>query len=556
VAIGLAELIILGLLADYVLRRVRVPGLVGMLGVGILLGPHVLGLLDERLLAVSSDLRMLALIVILLRAGFELSKDTLHRVGARAALLSCVPALAEGIAVTLLGPRLLGLTYLESAVLGAVLSAVSPAVVVPLMLDFIKRKRGTDQGIPTLVLAASSIDDVFVIVVYSVLIGFYTGARVNVAWKLAGIPVSIILGIAVGLVCGWVLYHLFDYFNPRATKRLLVILGISVVLVALEPRVESHLPFAALLAVMAIGAMILEKNQFMAHEMSAKLAKLWVFAEILLFSLVGAQVDIGVALRAGLAGGTLILLGLVARSAGTWLCLLGSRFSRPERLFIVIAYLPKATVQAAIGGAPLLAMQTAGMSTAPGEVILAVAVLSILLTAPAGAWLIMLVGNRVLRPAKESLESMRRAGTLDEESAAEVIRVDEVMERDVIAVRENEGLPAVLNAFAASDFSICPVVDTADRLTGCVILDDLRPVLASQESWKLLIARDVIRSGIPVLRPGTRVSQALAEAKKAGLQQLPVAESGSERLAGIFDRERALRLIKEQVTFPPDSLSG
>ncbi len=288
-AISLAELILLGLLVDYIFRKIRVPGLVGMLCVGIVIGPYVLQILKPDLLSSSSDLRMIALIVILLRAGFELSKDTLKRVGRQAILLSCIPATLEALAITLLGPRFLGLSYMESAILGTVLAAVSPAVVVPLMIDFIDRRKGTEKGIPTLVLAASSIDDVFVIVIYSVLIGFYVGNKVNIVWKFASIPISIISGIIFGLIIGFVLYKLFNRFNPRATKRLLIILGISIILVTIEPKLEKFIPFAALLAVMAMGTIILEKNEYMAHEISRKLSKVWVFAEILLFALVGRR---------------------------------------------------------------------------------------------------------------------------------------------------------------------------------------------------------------------------------------------------------------------------
>ncbi len=396
-ALGLAILILLGLLVDYVFRRVRIPGLVGMMGVGVVLGPCVLAVLDPGLLAFSADFRMVALIVILLRAGFELRKDTLRRVGGQALLLSFVPATLEVVAVMALGPRLLGLSVLESAILGTVLGAVSPAVVVPMMLDFQARRMGTDKGIPTMVIAASSIDDVFVIVVFTSLLGMYVGGSADLAWKLAGIPVAIVLGTGAGLGCGWVLYRVFRRFNPRATKRLLAILGVSIVWVGLEPRIEHVVPFAALLAVMGIGAILLAKSEHMAHEISGKLAKIWVFAQILLFTLVGAQVDVGVAWQAGLAGSALIGLALLARSAGTWLCLLGSPLTRAERGFVVIAYLPKATVQAAIGGAPLAAMLAAGMATGPGQVILAVAVLAIVLTAPLGAWAIALAGNRILK---------------------------------------------------------------------------------------------------------------------------------------------------------------
>jgi len=408
-AVGIAELIIICLLVDWGFRQLRMPGLIGMLLTGILFGPYALGLLSPDLLAISPDLRLIALIVILLRAGLELSRDTLNRVGRMVILLSGVPAIFEGVTITVLGPHLLPLTYMESAILGAILGAVSPAVVVPLMIDFIQKRMGAEKGIPTLVLAASSIDDVFVIVIYSVLIGMYTGQHVSIAWKLAGIPIAIVLGIAVGLGIGWVLYRMFDRFNPRATKKGLVVLGVSVLLMDMEHRLEGIVPFAALLAVMAIGYIILEKREHQAHELSAKFGKIWVFAEILLFTMVGAQVNIHVALQTGLAGAALIALGLVGRSIGTYLCLLGSNLTTAERIFVVISYIPKATVQAAIGAAPLAAMSAAGMNTAPGEIILAAAVLSILLTAPVGAWAITFAGNRILKAAPSSFDASRQA---------------------------------------------------------------------------------------------------------------------------------------------------
>ncbi|HOW51909.1 MAG TPA: cation:proton antiporter [bacterium] len=395
-AVTLAEIILLGVLVDWVFRKMHIPGLVGMLLLGVVLGPAVLGLMSPEMAAISADLRLIALIVILLRAGFELSRKALARVGRMALLLSFVPATLEAATVTALGPRFLGLTYLESAMLGTVLGAVSPAVVVPLMLKLIEERRGVKKGIPTLLLAASSIDDVFVIVIYSVLCGFYVGRSPNLAWKIAGIPLSIIVGIGVGILIGMLLYRLFLRFNPRATKRVLVILGISVLLVRIEHLTEDVVPFASLLAVMAIGYIILEKQERMAHEISAKLAKIWVFAEILLFTLVGAQVDVRVAVEAGLAGSAVILLALAARSIGAYLCCLGSDLTVKERLFVVVAYIPKATVQAAIGGTALMMMKNAGMPTAPGEIILATAVLSIVLTAPTGAWAISYCGEKWL----------------------------------------------------------------------------------------------------------------------------------------------------------------
>lgn len=406
---SLAELLILSLIVDWVFRKLAIPGLVGMLMLGVVFGPYVLGWISGDLLAVANDFRLIALIVILLRGGFELSKDTLNRVGGRVLLLSTIPAIIEGVAITFLGPPLLGISTMESAILGSILAAVSPAVVVPLMIRFMERGQGAEKGIPTMVLAAASIDDVFVIVVYSVLIGIYTGTNANIVWQLAGIPVSIILGVVVGLSLGFILFRLFRHFNPRATKRVLVLLGLSVLLVRMEYLVAAWVPFAALLAVMAVGFIILENDEHMAHEISAKLGKIWIFAEIVLFTMVGTQVNIAVALEAGLAGAAIIGLGLVARSVGTYACLLRSALTIAERLFVVIAYLPKATVQAAIGGAPLAAMVLAGMNTGAGDVILAVAVLSIVLTAPLGAWAIAVAGDRILAVAPVEIHDARSA---------------------------------------------------------------------------------------------------------------------------------------------------
>lgn len=401
-AVSIAEIIILSLVADWCFRRMRLPGLLGMLFVGIVLGPYAFSLLDSSLLAIGSDLRLVALIVILLRAGFELSRSTLHRIGGRALLLSFIPATIEGAAITLAGPRLLGLSMLESAILGSVLAAVSPAVVVPSMIRFMKERRGAAKDIPSMVMAAASVDDVYVIVVHSAILGVYVGRQVNLAVQIVSVPLSLIFGIAVGLAVGIGLYKLFDRFNPRATKRVLLLIAMSIMLVRLQHILAGILPFAGLVSAMAIGFIILEKREHMAHELSAKLAKTWVFAEIILFSMVGAQVNVGIAWRAGAMGAAVIALGLLARAVGVGLCLLGSRLNIKERVFVAVAFSPKATVQAAIGSAPLLAMRAAGMDVAPGELILAVAVLSIILTAPAGAWAIAALGRRVLEIAPET----------------------------------------------------------------------------------------------------------------------------------------------------------
>ncbi len=394
-AISLALIIIAGLLADAAFRRMRIPGLVGMLLVGVLVGPYVLGLMAPDMMRVSADFRKIALIVILLRAGFELRRDTLLRVGVPALSMSAIPAIFEIVAITLLAPGLLGLTWLEAAILGSILGAVSPAVVVPLMIDFMERGKGADKGIPTLILAASSIDDVFVIVIFTVLLGMYGGGEINLLRQLGSIPVSITLGIAIGLIVGYVLYLLFKNYDLRPPRPTIIVMGAAIGLTWIEEALHGIVPIAALLGVMAIGFIILEKQEAIAHIISGRLKRLWVFAELLLFVLVGAQVNIGVAWKAGLAGTLVIAGGLAARGLGTYISLYRSGLDHREKIFSVIAYIPKATVQAAIGAVPLAA------GVAGGEVILAVAVLSILLTAPLGAIGIKIVGERVLAEGRK-----------------------------------------------------------------------------------------------------------------------------------------------------------
>ncbi|MFO8048946.1 MAG: cation:proton antiporter [Desulfosudaceae bacterium] len=407
--ISIALIIVLGLGADYLFRKVKMPGLVGMLIVGVLCGPYVLDLISPEMMEVSGDLRRIALIVILLRAGFELRRDTLHRVGLPALLMSAIPALFEIGGIMLVAPLLLGMSLLEAAILGAILAAVSPAVVVPLMIDFMDRGRGASKGIPTLVLAASSVDDVFVIVLFTILMGMHQSGAVNPWLQLGSIPVSIGLGILLGIITGLLLYRLFSAYDWRPPKRTLMVLGAAIMLTWIEETVKPWLPVAGLLGVMAIGFIILEKSEAIAHLISQKLKKLWVFAELLLFVLVAAQVDVQVAWEAGLAGTMVVLVGLFFRSVGTYLSLLGSGLDYREKLFCVIAYIPKATVQAAIGAIPLAA------GVGAGEVILAVAVLSILITAPLGAIGIMILGERILDQGEKStyrFKTLREKHTL------------------------------------------------------------------------------------------------------------------------------------------------
>ncbi|MDA1205133.1 MAG: cation:proton antiporter [Cyanobacteria bacterium] len=395
---GLAELLILGLLADGLFRRLGVPGLIGMLAVGLLLGQSGLGLLDPKLLAFSGDLRQMALVVILLRVGFGLNLKTLQQVGKRVLLLAWIPATLEGFTISLVAQPLLGLSWLEAGLLGSVIAAVSPAVVVPLMLRLIEERRGTSKAIPQMVMAAASLDDIAVIVVNGALLGLLVTRSTNMSVQLLRLPVGLLLGIAAGAALGWLLIRWIERFRPNANRQVLLVLALSLLLLRLQSSINTLVPFTGLVAAMALGVLLLELRPNLAQPISAKLASIWVFAELVLFTLVGAQVDLGVAWRSGMAGLAVLAIGLVARSIGTLLCLQGSELSAGERLFVTVAYIPKATVQAAIGAVPLMAMQAAGMPAAPGEIILAVAVLSIVTTAPLGAWLSGLVADRVLRP--------------------------------------------------------------------------------------------------------------------------------------------------------------
>lgn len=401
---GLAELLILGLLADGLFRRLGLPGLIGMLLVGLALGESGLGWIDPKLLALSPDLRQMALVVILLRVGFGLNLNTLRTVGWRVLLLAWIPAVVEGGTICLAAQPLLGLTGLKAALLGSVIAAVSPAVVVPLMLRLIEEQRGTAKAIPQMVMAAASLDDIVVIVVNGLLLALLVRqGSTALPLQLLRLPLGLLLGAAIGAGLGWLLVRWIERFRPQANRQVLLVLALSLLLLRLQSGINTLVPFTGLVAAIALGVVLLELRPNLAAPIAAKLASIWVFAELVLFTLVGAQVDLGVAWRSGLAGLAVLAIGLAARCTGTLLCLQGSVLSAGERLFVTVAYIPKATVQAAIGAVPLMALQATGLPTAPGEIILAVAVLSILTTAPLGAWLSSLLADRVLpapaRPA-------------------------------------------------------------------------------------------------------------------------------------------------------------
>lgn len=376
---SLGFVLLLGLVLGTLATKLRLPSLVGMLLAGILLGPCVLNLLSPSLLGISADLRQLALVIILTRAGLSLDVDDLRRAGRPAILMCFLPATFEVLGMVVLAPRLLGVSTLDAAIMGAVVGAVSPAVIVPRMLRLMEEGYGTSKGIPQMVLAGASVDDVFVIVLFTSFTGMAQGGSFSPA-ALAGVPVSIVLGAAFGLLIGFVLARFFAKFHMRDSVKVVILLSLAFLLVALEDVIP--VPFSGLLAVLGAGLGLRRWRLVVAQRLTAKFGKLWVAAEIMLFVLVGAEVDLKYAAAAGLAAVATVLGVLCFRALGVLLCVAGSKLTRSERLFTVLAYLPKATVQAAIGGVPL------AMGLGCGQIVLTVAVIAILVTAPLGAFAI------------------------------------------------------------------------------------------------------------------------------------------------------------------------
>lgn len=375
---SLALIMILGFSLSSLLNRFKIPGLLGMILSGILLGPHGLNLISPQILGISPDLREIALIVILTRAGLSIDLKDLRRVGRPAILMCFLPATFEIAAVTLLGPLLLGISTLEAAILGTVLAAVSPAVIVPRMLHLMESGHGRKKSIPQLIMAGASVDDIYVIVLFTAFTGMYRGADFSAA-TLLSVPVSIVTGVALGAAVGYLMVRVFKRLHIRDTVKVLVLLSVAFLFVSIEDVLKPFLPVSGLLAVMAMGIMILETYEVLAKRLMGKFSKVWVGAEVFLFVLVGAAVDISTVPAAGLGAAALILGALVFRTLGVALCLMRTPLTVKERLFCAIAYLPKATVQAAVGAIPL------AQGVAAGNTILTVAVLSILIAAPVGA---------------------------------------------------------------------------------------------------------------------------------------------------------------------------
>lgn len=389
-AASLAIIILLGMPANKLFEKLKVPGLLGMLLLGVFIGPYGFNLLDSDLINASADLRKIALIIILLRAGLGINKNDLKKIGNTALKMSCIPGLIEGFFIAFASMKLLNFTLIQGGILGFIIAAVSPAVVVPSMLNLIENKLGVNKGIPTLILAGASIDDVFAITIFSAFLGLYSGTHKDIGIQLFNIPISIILGIILGAIIGYILVIVFKKNHIRDTKKVLLIIGLSILLTELEASLNTKIEIASLLGVMTIGFIIVEKLPNVGKRLSLKFNKIWVFAEILLFVLVGAQVNVSVAIKAGGVGILVILIGLIGRSIGVYLSLIGTDLNPKERVFCIISYIPKATVQAAMGAVPL------SFGVASGEVILAIAVLSILITAPLGAIGISLSAEKFL----------------------------------------------------------------------------------------------------------------------------------------------------------------
>lgn len=375
---SIAIILLMGLFMGSCFKKLRLPSLLGMIVTGIIISPHAFNLIDESILNISADLRQIALVVILTRAGLSLNISDLKKVGRPAVLMCFLPACAEIIGTVLIAPPLLGVSVLEAAIIGSVIAAVSPAVIVPRMIKLIDEGYGKEHSIPQLILAGASVDDVFVIVVFTAFTGLASKGDISPASFLQ-IPVSIILGIFAGIITGICLVIFFKKLHMRDSVKILIILSISFLLIELQNRLEGIIPVSGLLAIMSMGIVIKQKYEVLAVRLSSKYNKLWVAAEIFLFVLVGATVDLKYAFEAGIMAVLLVAGAIVFRMAGVYLCLIKTKLTMKERIFCMLAYTPKATVQAAIGAIPLT------MGLACGQIVLTVAVLSILITAPFGA---------------------------------------------------------------------------------------------------------------------------------------------------------------------------
>lgn len=396
---SLSFIFLVGLAMGAICQKLKLPRIIGMLATGIVLGPYVLDFLDPSILSISADLRKMALIIILLKAGLSLNLDDLKKVGRPAIMMSFVPASFEIIGYLLFAPSILGITRVEAAVMGSVLAAVSPAVVVPRMVQLMETKYGTEKAIPQMIMAGASCDDIFVIVLFTTFLSMAQGGSADIK-AFANIPISIILGIILGAIVGYLLYLFFEtaYAKKhyvRNSMKVIIVLGFSFLLIAIESWLEGKIAVSGLLAVVSMACVLKMKcTAFVSKRLSEKFGKLWLAAEVILFVLVGAAVDIRYTLEAGIVAVAMIFVALIFRSFGVLLCTVKTNLSAKERAFCVIAYLPKATVQAAIGSVPF----AAGLPC--GKIVLSVAVMAIIITAPLGAFGMDLTYKKILTREK------------------------------------------------------------------------------------------------------------------------------------------------------------
>lgn len=381
---SLSLIILVGLSMAAIVQKLKLPRIIGLLATGIILGPYVLNFLDPTILLISSELRQIALIIILIKAGLSLNLSDLKKVGRPAVLMAFLPATFEIAAYTLFAPAVLGISRVDAMVMGAVLGAVSPAVVVPRMVSLIENKYGTEKGIPQMILAGASCDDIFVIVLFTTFLNMAKGGNADIM-DFVNVPVSIVLGVIAGAAVGFILGKLFEYLFSkgkyiRNSMKIIIIMGTAFALMTLETIVKKHVSLSGLLAVVSMACTLkIVSEESVIKRLSEKMGKLWLMAEILLFVLVGAAVDVRYTLKAGLPALAMIFIALGIRAIGVYLCVAGTKLTAKERLFCVLSYLPKATVQAAIGSVPM------AMGLSCGQIVLSVAVMGILITAPLGA---------------------------------------------------------------------------------------------------------------------------------------------------------------------------
>lgn len=389
-ATSLALIILLGLLSKSLFEKMKLPGLLGMIILGVVIGPYGINILSRDILNSSADLRKISLVIILLRAGFGIEKEDIKAVGRPAINMSFIPVIFEGFTLIFASMIIFNFSFIEGGMLGFILAAVSPAVIVPSMLELMDKGFGKAKKIPTLILAAASIDDIFAITIFTAFLGVYNGEAVQLGWRILGIISSIGLGLILGLVVAKLMIEVFEKIEISTSKKTLYLIASAILMTSLEAVLEDRIAIASLLTVMIFSFYIGEKLEEESSLMSKALNKIWIFAELILFVLVGAEVNIALALGAGFKGVVLIALGLLARSLAVLISLLGSDLNKKERLFCILAYLPKATVQAAIGGIPL------AMGVESGDLILSLAVLAIIITAPLGAIAIKFSADKLL----------------------------------------------------------------------------------------------------------------------------------------------------------------